>query len=66
MRTWLSNYVGNDIKNEEIDAKEDLEDVVIYECLLNVATFLSFVSKEKLIYVELNSSSLEANAKRKL
>lgn len=45
MRTWLSNPTGNDIKNEEIDAKEDLEDVVIHECLLNVATFLSFVSK---------------------
>lgn len=52
-------------RNEKIDAKEDLEDVLIHECLLNVATFLSFTSKGKLTYVELNSGSLEADTKRK-
>jgi len=52
----LSNPAANDIKNEKIDAEKD---IVIRECLLNVAT--SSLGG-KLAYVELNSGSFsEAN-----
>lgn len=45
-RVRISNPAENDIKNEKIDAKEDIEDVVTRECLLNVAT--SFPPEESL------------------
>lgn len=42
--------------NGKIDTKEDIEDVVTHECLLNVTTY-SFFSGRKLTYIELDSGS---------
>lgn len=56
MRARLSDPTGNGIKNEKIDAEEDIKGVVIRECLLNVATS-SLAFGGKLTYVELNFGS---------
>lgn len=69
MRVRLSNPVGNDIKNEKIDAKEDIEDVVTRECLLNVATFSRSLPVESLptwnwIPVVFREARAQASGKR--
>lgn len=58
-------YRERENRRERRSRSYSYPDVVIHECLFNVATFLSFVYRGGLTYVELNSGSSETTRRRK-